>query len=396
MARYSVDYDGDLSTTDDRVSYGSFNDAVGSINSQGFDSYSIQDNRRGGGGGLGSFGSDRSGREAGFAALNEARPVRSGLGGLLGGIFGGQRQGGGLFGYTGLRDMVDGAGPGASGPQFRGGLYSGLLNTIGVSPLGQGRRGLSSAQPAQRPMRPAPAGGSPQDERSFTPQQQSGGSTTTLPSAASRPLTAQDIMRLQSVGMAQNAMIGEAATPEEQQFLNARMGQSAVPSATNRYMSNYGMTPAMMGTMALPAPQAPPPNPALLPRATPDIGELRNYLSGQPSAMSSMTQPGMNVMNDGETFLRQNIAAVPVIDTPYVTTPQTDPRVDGRYTAIRRPTPQIEGFRPFRTQTTPAPAPNAMNIAAADRYLPPDPFRANQLRAYRDVQARMAAGLLGR
>lgn len=345
MARYSVDYDGDLSTTDDRVSYNSFNDAVGSINSQGFDSYSIQDNRRGGGGGLGSFGSDRSGREAGFAALNEARPVRSGLGGLLGGIFGGQRQGGGLFGYTGLRDMVDGAGPGASGSQFRGGLYSGLLNAIGVSPLGQGQRAQMAASPSLAPQgaRPLPASVSPQTERSFVPQQSTSPTTRPVP-RATRPLTAQDVDMLTRAGMGMDAQVGLPATPEELAFLDARTG---------------------------------------------GVG---------PSAMASVAQPGMNVMADGETFLRQNIANVPNLGTggPFVTTPQTDPRVGGRYAGMRRPMPQIEGIRPIFTSTTPPPAVNPMSASAADLYLPPDPFRANQLRAYGDMQSRAVAGLLGR
>lgn len=143
MARYSVDYDGDLSTTDDRVSYSSFDAATGAINDRGFDSYRVQDNRRGGGGNLGSFGSDESGRRAGFAALNQARPVRSGLfggGGLLGRMFGG-----------GLRDFFDGGGLGASGPQFQGGAYSGLLNLAGVSPLGQALRAQMAPSPAITP-----------------------------------------------------------------------------------------------------------------------------------------------------------------------------------------------------------------------------------------------------
>jgi hypothetical protein len=144
MARYSVDYDGDLSTTDDRVSYGSFDAATSGINDRGFNSYSIQDNRRGGGGSLGSFsGDDRVSR--GFAALNEARPVRQGFGGLfgggglLGGILGGQR-----FGYanpqgqrvTALQDMFNGGGAGMAGDTFQGGILSGLLNAIGVRPAG--------------------------------------------------------------------------------------------------------------------------------------------------------------------------------------------------------------------------------------------------------------------
>lgn len=37
--------------------------------------------------------------------------------------------------FTGLLDMFDGGGAGASGQSFKGGLLSGLLNQIGVKPL---------------------------------------------------------------------------------------------------------------------------------------------------------------------------------------------------------------------------------------------------------------------
>jgi hypothetical protein len=49
--------------------------------------------------------------------------------------------GGGLGGYGGLRDMVDGGGPGASGTDFSGGLLSGTLNNVGVNPVGSGGGG---------------------------------------------------------------------------------------------------------------------------------------------------------------------------------------------------------------------------------------------------------------
>jgi hypothetical protein len=52
--------------------------------------------------------------------------------------------------YTGLRDMIDGGGPGRSGTTFSGGLLSGGLNRIGVSP--------AKAAPAKSaPSKSAPA-----------------------------------------------------------------------------------------------------------------------------------------------------------------------------------------------------------------------------------------------
>lgn len=44
--------------------------------------------------------------------------------------------GGGSGGYTGLKDMFDGGGPGRSGTTFQGGSASGILNALGVKPMG--------------------------------------------------------------------------------------------------------------------------------------------------------------------------------------------------------------------------------------------------------------------
>ena len=57
-------------------------------------------------------------------------------------------------GYTGLRDMVDGGGAGRSGDTFQGGgLRSGLLNAIGVRPLGYNQRQAEMQKsPQRRPM----------------------------------------------------------------------------------------------------------------------------------------------------------------------------------------------------------------------------------------------------
>lgn len=46
--------------------------------------------------------------------------------------------GGGVFGFSGVRDMVDGGGPGAAGSTFQGGPTALALNTLGVRPLGSG------------------------------------------------------------------------------------------------------------------------------------------------------------------------------------------------------------------------------------------------------------------
>jgi hypothetical protein len=144
------------------VSYSSFDAATGAINDRGFNSYSIQDNRRGGGGNLGSFsGEDRVSR--GFNALNEARPVRQGFAGGLsnfmrsGGLLGSILGRGQVFGYNGPQgavspfvDMINGGGAGMAGDTFEGGLLSGMLNRAGVRPMGyQSRQGQAMMTPQQ-------------------------------------------------------------------------------------------------------------------------------------------------------------------------------------------------------------------------------------------------------
>lgn len=60
---------------------------------------------------------------------------RDGMGGMSAGT--GAAASGGMGGYTGLRDMFDGGGPGRSGSTFSGGgRVSGIANAAGVSPRG--------------------------------------------------------------------------------------------------------------------------------------------------------------------------------------------------------------------------------------------------------------------
>jgi hypothetical protein len=65
-------------------------------------------------------------RKAAGGGMSKAPPARpAGLGG-------------GNKGYTGLKDMVDGGGPGQRGSTFKGGPFSNALNSMGVKPLGGG------------------------------------------------------------------------------------------------------------------------------------------------------------------------------------------------------------------------------------------------------------------
>jgi hypothetical protein len=54
--------------------------------------------------------------------------------------------------YQGLLDLINGGGAGQAGQTFEGGGLSGLLNSLGIRPMGYRDR-LSEARPAPNPMR---------------------------------------------------------------------------------------------------------------------------------------------------------------------------------------------------------------------------------------------------
>jgi hypothetical protein len=51
-----------------------------------------------------------------------------------------------IGGYTGVRDMMNGGGPGAAGTSFSGGPMSGIANGLGVSPAGGGSSGMGGGK----------------------------------------------------------------------------------------------------------------------------------------------------------------------------------------------------------------------------------------------------------
>lgn len=117
--------------------------------------------------------------------------------------------------FTGLLDMIDGGGAGRSGNQFEGGLLSDILNALGVRPRGfeDRQERMASVTPMARPapMQPAPA--------PITP--------------APVPLSAQPGF----------------LSPDGPQALPETL---SLPSAAERYMTQYGMTPEQMLLMAAP------------------------------------------------------------------------------------------------------------------------------------------------
>jgi hypothetical protein len=53
--------------------------------------------------------------------------------------------------FLGLLDMLDGGGAGRAGSEFEGGIFSQLLNSLGIRPLGSGRAMATSPRPMPRP-----------------------------------------------------------------------------------------------------------------------------------------------------------------------------------------------------------------------------------------------------
>lgn len=67
--------------------------------------------------------------------------------------------------YKGLFDMLDGGGAGRAGQEFEGGPLSGLMNALGIRPMGYRDR-LAEARPQPRPM----GFGSPPPQQNPQPQ----------------------------------------------------------------------------------------------------------------------------------------------------------------------------------------------------------------------------------
>ncbi len=63
--------------------------------------------------------------------------------------------------YLGLLDMLNGGGAGQAGPEFEGGLFSGLLNALGIKPMGSRMNDAGPPPPSPDNYRPAAAAGSP-------------------------------------------------------------------------------------------------------------------------------------------------------------------------------------------------------------------------------------------
>ena len=116
----------------------------------------------------------------------------------------GSSSSGTIGGYTGIRDMFDGGGPGASGATFSGGPLSGVANAVGISPVAAAKPAPVVAPTVARVAAPVPA-------------------PTVFTSSADRVRAANSV--------ANNALMGKAAVQKATEVGKALQGNRAADKA---------------------------------------------------------------------------------------------------------------------------------------------------------------------
>ena len=183
--------------------------------------------------------------------------IFSGGGGLLGGLLGG---GPGAIvglggdrsrmspedraryeaGYISARDMIDGGGPGRAGDQFEGGLFSGMLNGLGVRPNGYRDRLRERQQGLdEKPMQPA--GGMP---NVVAPQPARAAPMT---SPRPQPAPAAPFGAAANPGMGRTQPNPLMQQLQQRTMANARTGAGPVPRMDP--MSAMGASPRVPGAV---------------------------------------------------------------------------------------------------------------------------------------------------
>lgn len=132
--------------------------------------------------------------------------------------------------YTGLRDMLDGGGPGKSGSTFSGGPFSGAANAMGIKPMAPkpaapsgGGGGADSGQAAARVQAQQAAGKAIRDYKG-NPDNSGGKGPSAMPDAADAAAAAAAATKAPTKVMKQTYLGGPAAgyrpgvDPEHQYF----------------------------------------------------------------------------------------------------------------------------------------------------------------------------------
>lgn len=208
----------------------------------------------------------------------------------------------GRGGFTSLRDMFDGGGPGRSGERFEGG---GILSSIGNAFGGPREGGFNAGRAVGSLAGGAIAGPIGGLLGGILGQGMGRGFGYT--DAAGNVVSArQDMLDGGGRGMAGDTFQGGLLSG----ILNAMRVRPMGFDARQQAVTAPAPTPEVTRSAVSPAMP-------MRPMARP----MRPAAPAAPYAPPM--QPGMSVMPDGETFLRQNIAAIPAIDRPMMDMPTT-------------------------------------------------------------------------
>ena len=210
-------------------------------------------------------------------------------------------------GFTSFRDMFDGGGPGRSGERFEGGgALSSLGNALGGPAMFGGGDGGG--------MNMGRAAGSMMGGMAFGPI---GG------------LLGGMIGQNMQGGYGYTDAMGNVVSPQMDMRDGGGRGTygdtfqggllSGILNAMGVRPAGYDARQAAMASASQGAP-------SLMAAPVASTRAMRPMMRPQaPMAMTAgPAQPGMNTMPDGETFLRQNIAAIPAINRPMMSMPSAE------------------------------------------------------------------------
>jgi hypothetical protein len=209
-------------------------------------------------------------------------------------------------GFTSFRDMFDGGGPGRSGERFEGGgALSSLGNALGGPAMFGGGDGINMGRVAGGAiggMALGPIGGLLGGLIGGGMGRGGYGYTDAMGNAVSPRM---DMMDGGGRGMAGDTFQGGLL--------------SVILNAMGVRPAGYDARQAAMASASQGAPSL---------MAAPVVSTRAMRPMMRPQAPMAMTagaaQPGMNTMPDGETFLRQNIAAIPAINRPMMSMPSAE------------------------------------------------------------------------
>lgn len=154
--------------------------------------------------------------------------------------------------YLNVADMFNGGGAGASGTEFKGGILSGLLNDLGVKPMGYKDRmdAMQHTRPQLRPQAPQPQmqyGGRGNVGMPSQPMQYGGRGTVGMPSqpmqgSGMTPANAYQPATTMTVGTPTpvNQGISPAQLRSQMMTMFPGLDESQLQQRTYEYLRQFG------------------------------------------------------------------------------------------------------------------------------------------------------------